>query len=333
MSFVENPLFSVVIPVFNKKATLQRAVTSALMQTNTVSSIEIIIVDDGSTDGSLQSLDTPPDAPIRILRQENKGASSARNNGIRLASANLIILLDADDELLPNAASTFLHLSENFPEASFFSGSHFRITESGLRYVPPGAWPRSTISLVQDFAVEYRRNRALINSSSACIRRCAFEAIGGFPEGYPLGEDVYVWTRLSMIGPLAHTGEPVSNVYRNAAHRSGELNKHNLTPPFFVSYYLGTKEGRLFYKKRWSLRKLIFHLSVLNVAGCVEKGAKGRAHAVLKHYRDDPVEYIILRCVASCPRVLLRAVRHCRSFLHATLQHLRSKSRRPLSNK
>src|SRR5689334_12259338 len=92
-------LVSVVIPLFNKAATLDRCVKSALLQS--WKQIEVIIVDDGSTDGSTDMLCTvSQDSRVRVFRKSNGGACSARNFGVSRASGSYIAFLDADDMFL-----------------------------------------------------------------------------------------------------------------------------------------------------------------------------------------------------------------------------------------
>lgn len=96
------PSISVVIPVYNRAATILRAVISALHQT--VPPLEVLVVDDGSTDDTVKIVDTIPDQRLRVLRMNsNRGAQSARLRGIAAARGAYIVFLDSDDELLPDS--------------------------------------------------------------------------------------------------------------------------------------------------------------------------------------------------------------------------------------
>ena len=94
------PSFSVVIPLFNKARYIRRAVDSVLNQT--LKNLELIVVDDGSTDNSFERLTGITDSRLRVHRQQNTGVGAARSFGMSLAGARWIALLDADDMWLPN---------------------------------------------------------------------------------------------------------------------------------------------------------------------------------------------------------------------------------------
>lgn len=99
------PLISVIIPLYNKEAIIGRSIQSVLSQS--FKDFELIIVNDGSTDGSAKMVKTFCDDRILFIEQENGGPSKARNTGIRHAQGDWIVFLDADDELLPDALSNF----------------------------------------------------------------------------------------------------------------------------------------------------------------------------------------------------------------------------------
>lgn len=99
------PQISVIIPLYNKETIIGRSIQSVLSQS--FKDFELIIVNDGSTDGSTKVVKTFCDDRIFFIEQENGGPSKARNTGIRHAQGDWIVFLDADDELLPNALSNF----------------------------------------------------------------------------------------------------------------------------------------------------------------------------------------------------------------------------------
>lgn len=105
-------MVSIIIPLFNKQNAIKRAVYSALSQT--YADIEVVIVDDGSTDNSCVEVSQINDARVKLIHQENKGVSNARNMGIKYAQGEWILFLDADDLLLPNCVSSLLKAYQRY---------------------------------------------------------------------------------------------------------------------------------------------------------------------------------------------------------------------------
>lgn len=102
------PFITVVIPLYNKEDYIHRAISSVLRQS--FKDFEVLIVDDGSIDNSLKIVNYIHDKRINVIKQKNAGPAAARNTGVRNAKGEWVIFLDADDEFLPNALSTFNNL-------------------------------------------------------------------------------------------------------------------------------------------------------------------------------------------------------------------------------
>ena len=112
---------SVIVPLFNKEKIVEQTVRSVLVQT--FSNFELIIIDDGSTDGSVSIVRQIDDQRIKLISQKNMGPSAARNTGVRNANTGWIVFLDADDELLPNALNHFSELKEQYGTIDIFDCS------------------------------------------------------------------------------------------------------------------------------------------------------------------------------------------------------------------
>lgn len=110
-------MISVVIPLYNKEASISQSLGSVLSQS--YDDFEVVIVDDGSTDGSVSIVESINDPHIRLIKQENGGPSKARNTGVRNAKGEWIIFLDADDELLPTALEYFRTKIQENPKTEF----------------------------------------------------------------------------------------------------------------------------------------------------------------------------------------------------------------------
>lgn len=116
---MQKPYISVIIPLYNKELIVERSIKSVLNQS--FKDFELIIVDDGSTDGSVSIVESIHDDRIRLFKQENGGPSKARNTGVKMAKGDWVLFLDADDELLLDALETFLTLINKFPNFDIYN--------------------------------------------------------------------------------------------------------------------------------------------------------------------------------------------------------------------
>lgn len=116
-------MISVVIPLYNKEAIVERSLQSVLTQD--FRDFEVVVVDDGSTDRSAEIVRSISDTRLRLVSQENGGPSKARNTGVREARGEWIVFLDADDELLPGALENYDNLIKKYPEADFIACSFY----------------------------------------------------------------------------------------------------------------------------------------------------------------------------------------------------------------
>jgi glycosyltransferase involved in cell wall biosynthesis len=114
---------SVIIPLYNKAAYVERALASVAAQTFT--DFEVIVVDDGSTDEGPKTVADFSDPRVRLIRQDNMGPGAARNRGLREATGELIAFLDADDEWLPDYLAEGVRLLDENPEAATVTSGYF----------------------------------------------------------------------------------------------------------------------------------------------------------------------------------------------------------------
>lgn len=121
--FSHAPLFSVVIPVYNREDSIRRCIDSVLEQRFGL--FEVVVVDDGSTDGTGQVLRSYSDQRVRTFRQENGGVASARNAGANLARGEYLLFLDSDDMAEPDWLSSFEALHARAPFLLAFCGSRY----------------------------------------------------------------------------------------------------------------------------------------------------------------------------------------------------------------
>ena len=192
------PLVSVVIPVFNGEGFLRDAVESVLAQK--YSPVEIIIVDDGSTDDTETVARSLPE-PVRYLYQTNKGPAAARNRGIQQAQGSLIAFADADDLWPEDKLELQLSYLINDPEVEIVIG---RIQQVRLSKTVDG----------QTQQEEFAEAAFSVNLGSAVIRKSVFERIGLFDETMRYSEDVDWFMRAREAGAAIMTIDAVTLLYR-----------------------------------------------------------------------------------------------------------------------
>lgn len=128
---MQNPSISVIIPLYNKEAIVGRTIDSVLSQS--ITSFELIIVDDGSTDGSMQIVHGFNDNRVNIIEQTNRGPGAARNTGVRAAHSDWIVFLDADDELMSDALENFWKKKKEHEDADIINCSSCINSADGIK--------------------------------------------------------------------------------------------------------------------------------------------------------------------------------------------------------
>lgn len=203
-------MFSIVTPVFNKSAHLRETVLSALAQS--FGDFELILVDDGSTDGSLETISDLEDKRIRILRQANGGASAARNAGLAAARHEWIAFLDADDLWLPEHLAELDRIRRRHLEAGLIGTAFLRSDRSGRMFDrAPADQAEGEIRRIRYFEA-VGEGASPLWTSSAAIRADAWRALGGFCDD-PIGQDSEYWARIAFDYPVA-TSTRATAVYR-----------------------------------------------------------------------------------------------------------------------
>lgn len=206
---------SVIIPLYNKEKSILRTINSVLQQT--YSNFEIVIVNDGSTDNSLNMVQKINDKRIRIISKKNGGVSSARNVGIKSAKYDYIVFLDADDLWLNDHLKIMNELINNYAEASVFS-TGFVNDEKEID-------KKNTLGKSY-YIVDYFKTaskKTILNSSCVMVEKRCFDIIGFFDEEMKYGEDMHMWLRLASVFIFAKS-DTITQIYvQNSENRSGGI--------------------------------------------------------------------------------------------------------------
>lgn len=206
-------MVSVVIPLYNKQQYIKRAIDSVLAQT--YSDFELLIVDDGSTDDSVSVVKSFADSRIRLIRQENKGVSAARNRGIAESDTEWIAFLDADDAWESGFLEKVMSLKEAYPECSVCATAYKHIDRNGnsRELILHGIPFTSSNGLLSNYFEVAAHSNPPFCSISVMIRKSSLLAIGGFPIGIKAGEDLLTWARLAVGNKIAYSLEPLAIFY------------------------------------------------------------------------------------------------------------------------
>lgn len=213
------PCVSVIIPTYNRMDTIGRAIDSVLQQT--WKPIEIIVVDDGSTDRTLDVIGKYR-GRIRLLCQENRGPSAARNAGIHASTGDIISFLDSDDAWLPEKTARQVRLLERTGTAAIgccvcnarmFPAGGPAINSFTIADLHPGC-----AEGIWKNPMEILLTRFLLFNQTAAIRRDVLERTGGFRESLHVMEDYDLALRLAMNTSWAFIAEPLVEWHGGAAN-------------------------------------------------------------------------------------------------------------------
>lgn len=303
-------LVSAIIPAYNRKETICRAVDSVFAQT--YPSIEVIVVDDGSIDGTAEQLAKYGSA-VHVIRQKNSGPSAARNAGIRASRGEIIAFLDSDDYWVPNKIERQARLlgkamlfgvdccicNAQMNYAGGFSTTSFRIAELGSP-ISEGLWHNPTEVLLTRFL--------FFNQAVAVTRKC-LNQVGLFNENYRLLEDYDLALRLSVARRWAFIQDPLVVWHGGATNSlSGNAKRIEVAeralqiissakPELAKSTEFGTRYSRLLRDQEGLLRRQIRAAKLSENTGIM-----GRVVSSLINTRVR-IEKRLRRLSASYPRM------------------------------
>jgi glycosyltransferase involved in cell wall biosynthesis len=202
---------SAIIPTFNRVRDVRVAIETALAQTYPASALEIVVVDDGSTDGTAEVLRGAFGDRIRLLGKQNGGVSSARNHGLAAARGAYLALLDSDDEWLPAHVEAAVDFLEARPGFGMVITDVTRM-DAARRDVEVFR-RRAFIPQDGDVLRWVLRNPALV-PASATFRREVYEDVGGFDEGLRTAEDLDFHLRVAARWKIGVLERPLTRAMR-----------------------------------------------------------------------------------------------------------------------
>jgi glycosyltransferase involved in cell wall biosynthesis len=217
-------MFSVVIPLFNKEQYISRAISSVLNQTR--QPLEIIVVDDGSTDGSASLVNENPKDRVKLIRKQNQGVSIARNIGVQMAKGEYIAFLDGDDYWHPQYLETLAVAINAYPQHTIIATAF--ATDPNDLGRKDGTWEE----ILNPFRLISKR--AIMRTSSVVMKRNFFNTEDGFNPALSRGEDTDVWYRaICASGSLIYFPDPL--VYYERGDPTSLTNADFSIDRFYVS--------------------------------------------------------------------------------------------------
>lgn len=213
---MSKPIISVVIPLYNKHDEVAIAVQSVVKQTFTP--LEVIVIDDGSTDNSVQKVLEIGSQLVKLIKQQNAGVSAARNCGINAAQGNFIAFLDADDWWEKDFLAEIAALIDQFPNCGIYSTA-FNIVSKNAVHAAHAPCERGVV----DNYFKTALHKYICMPSCSAVPKTVLQEMGGFPVGMKLGEDQYLWAKIACKYNVCFSPMRLMNYSRASANRSNSI--------------------------------------------------------------------------------------------------------------
>jgi len=210
------PQVTVIVPTFNRWPLVKRALESVQCQTRPA--VQIIVVDDGSTDNTQEQLAEHFTDQLCIIHQSNKGVSSARNSALERAIGDWVAFLDSDDTWHPQKLQKQMQIVESNPDCVLCHTDEIWI-RNGKRVNPMQKHKKAAGNIFdQSLAM------CAISPSAALVKREIFEQLGEFDESLAACEDYDMWLRICSLYPVHYIDEPLVTKY--GGHEDQLSRKH-----------------------------------------------------------------------------------------------------------
>lgn len=291
-------MISVVIPLYNKAQSITHTLDSVLAQTYT--DYEVVVVNDGSTDGSgevvIQYIKDNPQSQstIHIIHKPNGGVCSARNRGIREAKGEYIALLDADDQWDKEYLAEQVRMIKDFPDAAMWGINFAELSHGQLIRKLATGLPDGYRGYVEHYFEMKGRVSDLFCSSSVVIRKEVFDKVDYFDERIKYSEDIDMWYRIIANYPVAFYDCYMVWYLYDADNRA--MNRKRLLKywlPYYADKYKDPRfnHNHTFY--RWVMRWCAQHIRLVYFGDLSQR--KDAVEAIKKlDYTQLPKKYKLL---------------------------------------
>ena len=276
--------FSVVIPLYNKAHYIESTIRSVLRQT--CQDFELIVVDDGSGDNSLELARKYESDRVRVIAQENQGVSVARNTGIENARGKFIAFLDADDEWQENYLATIQGLTDQYPESDIFVTAYTVDMGNGKLHYSTRLEPET--GCLPSYWLTLAKGYDFVWTSATVIRRRTLLRAGLFKPGEKIGQDLDMWARVARINPRVAYSNKLCVYYNRAA----EANARTRVRVAWAGAFLKDLEEELVNPQRTveekaSIQHKYDKKMTVFIFTAILAGEKARATEALKSWKGE----------------------------------------------
>lgn len=255
---MNNIKFSVVIPLYNKGQSIVNTIKSVLGQS--YQNFELVIVNDGSTDNSVNAVKSINDERIRLINQENQGVSAARNKGIKEAKFEWVALLDGDDLWETNHLEEIIKMMTVFPnEKVYVTSFEYSDKREMYRHVR-----KNSIFKINNYFKEAIKE-SLIWTSIIVINKNCFNSVGFFNTKLIRGEDLELWARLAKKFNIIKSSK-ITAIYRiEAENRTDVTRKLEKTQVYYLGFNQCTNCYECLYYKNILFKRLLAYIYMCDI--------------------------------------------------------------------
>lgn len=283
-------MFSVIMPVYNGEKFIETAVESVMAQT--LSDWELIIVDDGSKDGTPQILKKYSEhSKIHIITQSNQGVSAARNHGMLAGKGNYFAFLDSDDIWHKEHLAIMQELTLKYPSAGLYGTFTKTELQNGNEITECNFFKnRGETVFLEDFFEAYYKDTSakMFTVITTCISREAFEKTGGFPVGCKIGEDLELSLKIAAYFPVV-LSKKCTAIYKKGNSVATKDKSFDPDWRFFHTVQHIYRDEKIPLSKRENLKKVMQWFSMRRYRHYMIEGERKQA---IKVYRGTDKQWL-----------------------------------------
>lgn len=302
---------SVIIPLYNKADYVKRAIDSVLEQTYRC--VEIIVVNDGSTDDPDKVLSSFNNSKITVLNQKNSGVSAARNAGLNASTSQYVAFLDADDYWMIDHLFTLNRLINESPTSGLYATQHIvkKYNSLNTEKIKP---QHEILVTTNDFISYYLNDLSIVTSSTCCVNRSVILKTGGFPLNVLRGEDGITWIKISLLTNVTLTNRVTAIIDQDAINRSIKVKGRKSVPE--TLNYLTLLKHEIKFAEKDRINKLYKKIAFNTAAGYVLDLNRTGSFFIAQHAlcARNFTAFFFAFMVSCAPRILLKLCWRLRQY-------------------